>query len=59
MILSYDDAMTRINYDIKPEIAQVWREYVLKVNGNQRGGREMIEEAMLEYLGKRGVNYRA
>jgi|LAHR01.1.fsa_nt_gb hypothetical protein len=47
--------MTKINYDIKPRLAQVWREYVLKINGNQRGGREMIEEAMEEYLEKRGV----
>ena len=46
--------MTKINYDIKPEISQAWRGYVLKVNGNQRGGREMMEEAM-EYLKKRGV----
>ncbi len=47
--------MTKINYDIKPEIAQAWRGYVLKVNGNQRGGREMAEEAFKEYLEKRGV----
>ena len=47
--------MTKINYDIKPEIAQAWRGYVLKVNGNQRGAREMMEEAMTEYLEKRGV----
>lgn len=46
--------MTKINYDIKPELARVWRGYVLKVNGNQRGAREMIEEAMTEYLVKRG-----
>ena len=47
--------MTKINYDIKDELARAGGGYVLKVNGNQRGAREMMEEAMTEYLAKRGV----
>jgi hypothetical protein len=40
----------KINYDMPDELVRAWRAHVLRVKGSQRGGREMMEQAMREFL---------
>lgn len=45
----------RINYDVDDKLVNAWRGMVLQKKGSQRGGAELMAEAMKDFLTKNGV----